>query len=342
VSRAGTRGELRILLIQLRYMGDVLLCTPAVRAARTAHPGARLEFLTDALGADVLAGNPHLDEVITWRSGLRAELRLARELRRRCYDLSVDFHSAPRSARFTLAAGAPRRLGVQGRGPRNRAYTDLVPKQGREVYVAVQKLGVLAPLGVEPGGRDLSLQISVGEAERARVAELWARHALEGERVVAVSAVALHAFKQWGAGRWARVADALAAAGYRVLLTRGPGEEEQLHAVTRAMPGAAPPTAAPATLRELAAIYERCALWVGNDGGPKHVAVAAGTPTLTVIRSGLGRTWTEVEAGHRFVEGPLRPACARGCRRCASEGCLAAISPEAVLSQAAAMLSAAP
>jgi ADP-heptose:LPS heptosyltransferase len=322
-------------------MGDVLLCTPAVRAVRGAYPGPRLEFLTDALGADVLTGNPHLDEVLTWRPGLRAELRLARELRRRRYALSVDFHSVPRSARLTLAAGAPRRLGVRGRGPRNLAYTDLVPKQGREVYVAAQKLGVLAPLGIAPGGRDLSLQITFGEEERARAGAFWQRHALEGERVVAVSAVALQAYKQWGAERWARVADGLAAAGCRVLLTRGPGEEEQLRAVTRAMRGAAPPAAAPATLRELAAIYERCALWVGNDGGPKHVAVAAGTPTLTVIRSGLGRTWTEVEAGHRFVEGPLRPACARGCRRCAREGCLAAISPEAVLRQAAAMLSAA-
>jgi ADP-heptose:LPS heptosyltransferase len=59
------------------------------------------------------------------------------------------------------------------------------------------------------------------------------------------------------------------------------------------------------TIRELAALYRRCALWVGNDGGPKHVAVAAGTPTLTVIRYPLGPIWTDDAASvpHRYVQG---------------------------------------
>jgi heptosyltransferase III len=334
-------GAVRLLLIQLRYMGDVLLCTPAVRAAREAFPEARLEFLTDALGADALAGNPHLDEVIPWRRGGRAELGLWRELRRRRYDASVDFHSVPRTARLTLAAGAPRRLGVRGRGPRNLAYTHLVPKEGPELYVAAQKLGVLAPLGVERGGRDLSLEIAIGPGERERAARLWSEQGLEGERVVALSAVALQRFKQWGAERWARVGDGLAEAGARVLLTGGPGEEAQVRAVADAMRRPAVHGYGRTTLRELAALYARCALWVGNDGGPKHVAVAAGTPTLTVIRAGLGRGWTDVKRGHRYVEGPLTPACAHGHGECAAAGCLAAVSPEAVVDRALAMLASA-
>jgi heptosyltransferase III len=328
----------RLLLIQLRYMGDVLLCTPAVRAARAAFPGARIEFLTDALGADALAGNPHLDGVRVWRGDARAEIRLWRELRRARFDATVDFHSVPRTARLTLAGGAPRRLGVRGRGPRNLAYTGLVPKEGPELYVAAQKVGVLAPLGVERAGRDLSLEIAVGPAERARADRLWAEHGLEGERVVALSAVALQPFKQWGAERWARVGDGLAGAGARVLLTGGPGEDAQVAAVAEAMRGPAVRGYGRTTLRELAAIYARCALWVGNDGGPKHVAAAAGTRTLTVIRTGLGSGWTDLAGGHRYVEGTRTPACGRGHRECAAEGCLASVTPEEVLERALAML----
>lgn len=58
------------------------------------------------------------------------------------------------------------------------------------------------------------------------------------------------------------------------------------------------------TVRELAALYQRCSLWIGNDGGPKHVAVAAGTPTLTVFRKGTGPVRNDA-TDHRqaFIEG---------------------------------------
>jgi ADP-heptose:LPS heptosyltransferase len=47
------------------------------------------------------------------------------------------------------------------------------------------------------------------------------------------------------------------------------------------------------TVHELAALYQRCALWLGNDGGPKHLATAVGTPTVTVYRRKLGSVWSD-------------------------------------------------
>jgi hypothetical protein len=47
------------------------------------------------------------------------------------------------------------------------------------------------------------------------------------------------------------------------------------------------------TIQELGALYECCHLWIGNDGGPKHVATAAGCPTIVIIDSGSARVWTE-------------------------------------------------
>jgi heptosyltransferase III len=273
----------RILLVQLRFLGDVLLCTPAIRAVRRAYPEARIEFLTSAQGVDVLGGNPNLDEILVWRPGLLEEWRLRRELLRRAYDAVVDFQSMPRTARLVRSSRAPIRVGVRGRGPRNRSYTRLVEREQELIFITRVKMQALAPLGVEPV-RDLGLDIVVGEAERKRARAIWAEHGLDGAPTVAISAVAREAWKQWGAARWATVADGLLEAGFRVLLTSGPGEHGQVESVARAMRGAPVFDYGRTTLRELAAIYQRCALWVGNDGGPKHVASAAGVPTITVFR----------------------------------------------------------
>lgn len=334
----------RLLLIQLAKMGDVVLCTPAIRAARAAFPSTRIDFLTDAMGADALGGNPHLDEVLVYRRGLMYEWRTLREVRRRAYDTVADFHSVPRTARVVLASGAPQRIGVRGRGPRNLAYTTLLPKVRESVYIPRHKLGVLSPLGVDSGpGIDLSLDIVIGFAEREFARELWKKHRLDGpEPVVAISPVAHEPIKQWGAERWAAVGDALAESGARVLITSGPGEREQVAAVAERMRAPAVWDYGGTTIRQLAALYRQCKLWVGNDGGPRHVAVAAGTPTLTVIRYPLGPIWTDETARvpHRYVQ--RRPPClAEGARmRPELESLsLEAVTPVDVLDAAWPMLS---
>jgi ADP-heptose:LPS heptosyltransferase len=330
----------RILLIQPRWMGDVLLCTPAARAARAAFPAARIDFLTEPAGADVLQGNPHIDSVLVSRRGLLAQWRLQRAVRAARYDAVVDFRSTGSTARITALSAARLRVGWRGRGPRNHAYTHLLPPGERSAYVARQKLELLRPLGVDPRGGDLRLEIAVGEVERRRAAEVWGRERLAGGRpVVAVSGVSRTGYKQWGTERWAEVVRALAGMGADVLLTGGPGEREQVDAIADA---AGVPLARESSLgsvRELAALYERCALWVGNDGGPKHIAAAVGIPTLTVVRWQLGPAWTDsAEPAHGFLDAAPPGGCDLRCARCPHLACLGAVTVEAVVARARARL----
>lgn len=304
-----------ILLIRLHHMGDVLLTTPAIRRLRRSFPEARICYLTRGAGLDVVAGNPHLDEVLPYRGGVRGEVALCTEIRRRRFDAVVDFHCTPRSARLVWASRSRWRIGVPGRGPRNRLYTQLLPA-GRDphLYAAARFLQMLQPLGVT-SGTDLSLELAPGEPERRWAAEGWERLGLaRGGPVVALSAVARDPCKQWGLERWAAAADALVDSGARVLLTHGPGEDEQVERVVAQMRRPAVRELRPASMRQLAALYERSDLWIGNDGGPKHVAVAAGTPTVAVVRAGRAASWTDpTPAGrHRFAEGEAGAADCRG------------------------------
>lgn len=272
----------RILLIQLHHLGDVVLATPTIRATRKAFPDATIDFVTGALGAQALEDNPHLDHVIVSPT--------ARSLNNTRYDAVIDMHSVPPTAWYTFATRAKMRIGIRGRGPRNLAYTKLFEREKAAVYMARQKMKLLTGLGIAPDFSDVGLQISISEEHRQaarRILELLERP------VVAISPVAKHAFKQWGAERWAAVADALAEAGASILITSGPGEEEQARAVAERMKQPALWQYERPTLRGLVAMYEQCALWVGNDGGPKHLAVAAGVPTVAVYRQRMGRVWSD-------------------------------------------------
>lgn len=329
---SATADELRFLLIQLYHLGDVLLCSPAIRQLRRTYPDATIDFLTGNVGAQALDGNPHLDSIIRWRRGGRAFLTLAPRLRRARYDAAVDFLSKPSTAWLVAATGAPVRAGVRGHGPRNAVYTHLSPREHGPLYMPLQKLRLLRALQVEPDPRDARLEVFPSDSARADAARLL-EELLPGDGFVAVSPVARHAFKRWAPSRWATVIDSLVEAGRSVLLTGGPGEDGQLEEVVRELRHDAPPRYVATDVAHLAAIYERCAAWVGNDGGAKHIAAAAGAPTVTVARWTIGPVWNDLRAGSDQIalEAPPPQGCDLVCKRCPHLACLGEVGAEAVV-----------
>ncbi|HEY6083811.1 MAG TPA: hypothetical protein VIU63_00355, partial [Nitrospira sp.] len=59
----------KILVIKLRYLGDVLLATPALQALKAAYPVARLTVVVNPGTESILANNPHIDEILPLNRG---------------------------------------------------------------------------------------------------------------------------------------------------------------------------------------------------------------------------------------------------------------------------------
>src|SRR5262249_51488928 len=94
----------KILLIQLKRAGDVILTTPAAALLKRRFPQARIDFLVEKPFAPLLEHNPAIDTVQIYdKRQVRSTLRRIRSER---YDLLFDFQSSPRSAVVALASGA--------------------------------------------------------------------------------------------------------------------------------------------------------------------------------------------------------------------------------------------
>jgi heptosyltransferase-2/heptosyltransferase-3 len=104
--------------------------------------------------------------------------------------------------------------------------------------------------------------------------------------------VAIHpgsgaAVKRWRPTAWAELAGRLAADhGAQVIFTGSASEAELIDPVLALLAAGPPLPQAPISLAGqtslgvLAAIYRRCALVIGPDSGPLHLAVAVGAPTV--------------------------------------------------------------
>jgi ADP-heptose:LPS heptosyltransferase len=321
------------LLIQLRQIGDVLLCTPALRALRKRFPHARISFLAEPLPAKVLEGNPDLDEILLRDpAGGRLEpLRTLAAVRRARFDLVIDFLANPRSTLIAMLAGAPLTISYAG-GRRSRFYTHTVPVGTG--YAAAQKLALLRPLGISDA--PLETFMAVPAAARKKMAA-WLRsvgltRALGP--VVALEPFMKHAALTYPPASWARVCEFMVREwGAAVVVCWGPGREREARELVTM--SREPLLLAPATdLHELAALDGMVDLWVGVDGGPRHIAASQGTPTFAVLGPS-DDAWTPPGPRHLSVareDLSCRPCNKRFCPENHNR-CLAEFSPEEVFSR---------
>ncbi len=334
----------KILVIKLRYLGDVLLATSVVRLLRERRPDAVLTMAVSEGTEEVLRGNPDLDEVlVVRRGGLAAQWAFIRDVHGRRFDTVIDLTDGDRAAVLTRLSGAPVRVGFNDEHRwRGLLYTHVAQPQPGVRHRIEHDLETLRPLGIEPAMRPAVLRTSPDEDAAADRLLRSVGIAPQGGPLVALQPGARYWFKAWPAERFAALADRLAEAhGCRVAIGGNDGERPVGEAILRQAKSAPALLMGRTSLRHYAAVLKRCALFVGNDNGPMHMAATLGVPTV-----GLFGPSNPAEWGPR---GPYVKTLYKGldCRRCfhptctrGAESCMNRITVDEVFAAAAEMLTA--
>lgn len=287
----------RVLLIKPDHLGDLLLVTPALQVLREALPAARIGALVSPASRRMWQGLKEIDvlHVLPFpgfershtgrRSLLQPYLTLVRYatlLRREGYRAALllrDDHWW--GAALALLAGIPRRIGYAHPlcAP---LLSDALPFDPG-AHVTRQALAVAAHLtgkspedsfGVPP------LRFVTTDAERAWAAAWYGAQLAPTEHLVVIHPGAGGQAKHWPADRWAAAGDALAARGWRVLLTGSPDEAPLVRRIAAMMHHPPLTLVGETSLGQLAALFAHASLVIGVDSGPLHLAVSQGTPTL--------------------------------------------------------------
>lgn len=329
----------RILLIKLRYIGDVVLSTPLLPLLRKRFPEAALTFLANPGTESVLFGNPHLEEIsVMPRDGWIRQLGFMQKLRQAGFDGVVDLTDGDRSAFLTYWTGAAVRLGFNRENRwRGKLYTQVLPLAYGSMHMvdyhaqALRALGINDPIG-EP---ELYLRPEDQDQGDQVLTSLQIGHA----PLVLLHPSARYVDKAWPPERFAALADWLAGQGAVVALIGHQQEVligQQIFNLTKSKPRI---LMGQTRLLQLAAVMKRSALFVGNDGGPMHMAAAVGCPVLGLFGPTDPHVWGPRGKKASVIYKGLDcqqcfyPGCVRG-----EESCMRQISVEEVCQAAGSFL----
>ena len=204
------------------------------------------------------------------------------------------------------------------------------PQRG---YASALKASALAPLGIRWNG-ERPLLVLRDDEKKAAADYLAGLGLVPGQTLVTVDATHRRETRRWPATSYAALLDLAAQHDptLRFQLLYGPGEEDVVREIVDAaeVKEAFLPLGRLLTLREMAACISLARLHLGNCSAPRHIAVAVGTPTLT-IQGATSPGWVFPAPEHGYVSLglPCQPcnknSCDIGIR------CLTELTPEQVL-----------
>ena len=318
-NRGLPRNQLRILIRATNWVGDAVMSLPAIRAVRSAFPGAHLTVLARSSVADLYARETAIDGVMLHASERR---RAADELRREAFDCAILLPNSFDSALLVWMAGIPRRIGYR-RDARRWLLTESVPcpepgeipRHERFYYLELlRRTGIIHEY---PPCAEIRLDACESAREAGAAAMREVGIALP---VIGVSPGAAYGgAKRWLPEGFAETAATVARHHQASVALFGSRAEcalcETVAAALASSGVAARNFAGETSLRQFIDLAAACRLFLTNDSGAMHIASALGVPTVTVFGATDETATGPTGAGARIVREHVEcaPCMLRAC-----------------------------
>lgn len=344
-SGGSQQGATRILVVRLDGIGDFILLTPFLRELRRNYPDANITLVVGKQVSQLAMSCPYVNEtlilepcpqepifsrprnVIPFVRYLKyltnfAESRLGGHIDiaiQPKWDADLDWATL-----LTFLSGADMRFGYSERTSHIKAlcnlghsllFTHVIPP-GIEQHEVDRNLGIIRSMGGTVNSATLEVWSSPEDKRKAN-AFFAERHLSGNEHLIAFGIGATQRRRQWPF--YGDLIRSLASKfDFIPLLLAGVSDEELARSIKDVSPPAILVERTP--LGAVASILSRCALFVGNDSGPMHLASAVGLPVVEISCHPVGGDPQNANSPDRF--GPLARLKAIIRPRAVSENCL--------------------
>lgn len=283
----------RILIIRPSALGDVCRTVPVLASLRRAFPEAVIDWVVQDDYAAAIEAHPDLSGVLSfprrrfghwWQSPGRVEemVKWFGDMRRRRYDLAIDFQGLGRSGLIAWMSRAPRRVGLRNAREFGwLGYNQRIERKeqpGQVIHTVDEMLTLIEGLGIEPV-RDMRLHVAPVNRE-------WWKTQREtlgigGKRYAVIAPGSRWPSKNWPIDRFVKLIEPLLLRGFeRIVVIGSPAEMEQVRPLVESNSMFTEPVvidlAGKTTIGQTMAAIAEADVLIASDSAPLHMAVGFG------------------------------------------------------------------
>ncbi|AIA69182.1 lipopolysaccharide core biosynthesis glycosyl transferase rfaq [Pectobacterium atrosepticum SCRI1043] len=296
----------KILILKLRYHGDMLLTTPLISTLKANYPNAKIDVLLYQDTMPILSANPEIHQLYglkrktsTLLEKIRNFTEIWQTLKQNNYDLIVNLADQWPIALLVKLLGCRSIALDRGNNLKGKIwrlfFDTCVPPVG--AHIVEQNLYLLTPLKLPASNTCFKLSLHYRQEDAQSIANQ--RPTLLTQRYVVIQPTTRQYYKYWDNDKFAQVIDYLKTKNLEVVLTCGPSEDDlnvvrDIHSQCMHKPDMT--FAGKTSFLELAALIDNAVLYIGVDSAPMHMAAALNTPLVCLFGPTdykLWRPWCE-------------------------------------------------
>ena len=316
----------QILIFKLDHAGDVLLATPAIKAIRKRFPLAHITLVVGPWSKGIVEGEKYIDEIICYRAywrdrnpdrhfNIRDSFQFIRALRRGKYDLFFDLRGDLFAIIIAALSGIPRRVGFGWEGG-GFLLTD-------EVETTINKhqaeilLDAARAIGIRPAAAEIAITISEDDKKYA-YAMLKENNWHESLLTIGLHIGSGCPSKMWAVERYAGLMERIVEHFKAQIALVGGADDRAVTEQAEGLLHFKPVNmVGKLTFKQTAAVMEKCALFIGNDSAPVHIAAAVGVPAIVLFSA--ANDWQRWRPYGNDVDVICKDVKCKGCEKAACD-----------------------
>ena len=305
---------MKILVIQQKMIGDVLVSSILCDNLRKAFPKAQIDYMVYESTIAVLQGNTSFNNLILFQEKHQKNkweyFRLLKSIRAEKYDIVIDAYSKLESWLVVLFSGAKQKISYWKKG-RDFLYTDTVKRKKASKtnlgLIIEQRLALLNPLHL-----DIELEtfprIYVTQEENDFAASLFESHGIDqSKKTIMVSIIGSSPDKTYPLEYMSQLVDFIADKGdINILFNYFPKQINEAKTIYNQCKESTKQkiyfSVLGKSIREFIAIMNQCNMIIGNDGGAINMAKALEKPSFIIFSPWIDKKgWATFEDGINHV-----------------------------------------
>ena len=305
---------MKILLVRFKQIGDSVLASPICSSLKKTYPDSEVDYVVYEHIAPLFENHPSIDNVISiskeeQKNPLKYLAKVYRVTRKK-YDIVIDIMSTPKSEFFTFfSPGAKYRIGRK-KPKRGFTYTHKVTEP-RDAKDKVDKfLKMLKPF--EDAGIDIKYDpnytIHITDEEKNSLNKRMADAGVDFSRPVFAFAInSRRPHKIWKREYMMEVIrHCIEKHSAQIIFYYSPAEKayaKETHEIMEWDKNIFS-NIETESIRELAMLLSNCDMFIGNEGGPRHIAQGLDVPSFAVFSpSASKKEWlSNANERHQGIE----------------------------------------